>query len=171
MNPSDNKKLEEIGGRWRGPLTVDQAPNTATLDIVWLTRRVAEQDREIKELQLGKEAAERLNRVNVIVADRETDHAGKAEAERDGYRNQIKAVDNIIETYGVDGPLPHDRLFKLINRFEARIKELEEGLARAGTILEALNVSVKWELADEIKKEIQSVLPEIHRLLAEKEQG
>ena len=54
---------------------------------------------------------------------------------------------------------------------ETRVKELGEGLARAGVILEALNVSVKWELADEIKKEIQSVLPEIHRLLAEKEKA
>jgi len=44
-----------------------------------LIAKVKEQDREIKELQLGKEAAERLNRMNVKVADRETDRAEKAE--------------------------------------------------------------------------------------------
>ena len=52
MNPSDSKKLEEIERRWKGPLTVDQAPNTATLDIVWLGAKVKEQDREIERLGL-----------------------------------------------------------------------------------------------------------------------
>ena len=51
MNPSDSKKLEEIERRWKGPLTVDQAPNTATLDIVWLIAQLAEQDREIERLR------------------------------------------------------------------------------------------------------------------------
>ena len=51
MNPSDSKKREEIERRWKGPLTVDQAPNTATLDIVWLIAQLAEQDREIERLR------------------------------------------------------------------------------------------------------------------------
>lgn len=54
--------------------------------------------------------------------------AEKAEAERDGYKNQIKAADNIIKTYGIDGPLPHDRVFTLIQHFEFEIEKLKEVL-------------------------------------------
>ena len=54
----------------------------------------------------------------------------KAEAERDGYKAQIEAVDNILKTYGIDGPLSHDRVFKLIQQFEADKDKLVKALEK-----------------------------------------
>ena len=71
--------------------------NDKDVEIGDLEARVKEQDREIKELQLGKEAAERLNRMNVKVADGETDRADKAEARikelKEGLEEQAKLWD------------------------------------------------------------------------------
>lgn len=53
---------------------------------------------------------------------------------------------------------------------EQRVRELEKGLAKAGEILEALNISVQWELADNIKKEINTTVSVIRHLLQEKKE-
>jgi len=112
------------------------------------------EDKEVDDLQHYMEATSRLS-------------ARVAEQDREIERLRDEAAEH-LRLYA-DRTVEHGDSKIRAEKAEARIKELEEGLARAGTILEALNVSVKWELADEIKKEIQSVLPEIHRLLAEKE--
>ena len=82
MNPSDSKKLEEA--KKMSVAIYLELPEPVADDVAsrvrWLLSKVTEQDREIEELQLGKEAAERLNKMNVKVADGETDRAEKAEA-------------------------------------------------------------------------------------------
>ena len=82
MNPSDSKlgKVDDL-----------QHYMEATSK---LSARVKEQDREIEELQLGKEAAERLNRMNVKVADGETDRAEKLEKENEELKRMLSVPHN-----------------------------------------------------------------------------
>ena len=98
MNPSDSKTLKEIEKKYQPKpyyqgedfeITAHQNP-----DITWLIFKVKEQDREIKELQLGKEAAERLNRMNVKVADGETDRAEKLEKENEELKRMLSVPHN-----------------------------------------------------------------------------
>ena len=55
----------------------------------------------------------------------------------------------------------------LIKRYAAedRARAFKKGMARAGAILEALNMSVKWELAEDVKRQISETLTEIRGLL------
>ncbi len=81
------------------------------------------------------------------------ERAEKAEADRNGYKNQIKAVDNILETYEANGPLPHDRVLGLIQRFETRIEELEElARKRSDTIVKLLQRAKELEAALELRR-------------------
>jgi len=51
-------------------------------------------------------------------------------------------------------------------RLQERVRELEEALARNGIILEALNMSVDWELPDSVKQEIADACISTRKALA-----
>lgn len=88
---------------------------------------------------------------------------GRLKAQRDGYKKQIIAADNIIATYGIDGPLLHDRVFSLISRLEAQRDELLEACKRGIDFIPFANYGTR-----ETKKQIFDIISRIESTILEK---
>ena len=128
INRLENMVRSKNPRKWEFRAWVDKCQKLESL-FIEARAKVAHLQRELR--RLGEEDVDHLMMYGdrVIDLDDQRRCRTQAEDERDGYKNQIKAADNILATYGVDGPLLHDRVFKLIGRFEAEIERLQGRVA------------------------------------------
>jgi len=152
VNRLENMVRSKNPKKWEFKAWIDKCGKLESL-FIEAKAKIAHLQREIKRMgeedvdhlmmygdrliDLDYQRRHRKRALHLLVSCREYALAWKqsaeiAEAERDGYKDQIKAADNILATYGVDGPLLYDRVFKLIGRFEAEIERLQGRVAGSG---------------------------------------
>lgn len=120
-NRLENMVRSKNPKKWEFKAWIDKCGKLESL-LIEARAKIAHLQKEL--IRMGEEDVDHLMMYGNKIID-----LAHAEDERDGYKNQIKAVDNILATYEVDGPLLHDRVFKLIGRFEAEIERLQGRVA------------------------------------------